>query len=74
MEKSFVQSVLSTKKQRQAFYYFRGIVSLLCAVAVFKMAPEEWSIILAGAGLVVSYLTVAPVIAFIICLAEQMFS
>lgn len=70
---SFVQSVLSSKKRRQAFFYFRNIISLMCAVAIFKIAPGEWSIILAAAGLVLSYFTIAPVIYFLICLAEHIF-
>lgn len=70
----FIKSVLSTKKQRQSFFYFRNLTALACALVTFKYIGGSIGLGLAVVALVVGYMTVAPVVAFIICLLEQMLS
>lgn len=79
MSNGFIRSVLSTQKQRQRFFWFRNVISMGCAYGAFQffvttgMAQElVWGA--AFAALVISYFTLAPVVAFIICFIEQMLS
>lgn len=74
MLKSFTRSVLSTKTQRQRFFYFRNITAFLCGIAVFTFVGGTAGYILAVVAFLLSYITVAPIVAFIICLAEQLLS
>ncbi len=74
MVKGFVKSVLSTKKQRQAFFYFRNLIALACALVSFKYIGGSIGLGVGVVVLVVGYMTIAPVVAFIICLLEQMLS
>lgn len=70
----FVQSVLSTTRQRQRYYWVRNFVSLFCAVGTFQIVGGDFGWILALVGLIGGYFTVAPVIAFLVCLFEKMHS
>jgi hypothetical protein len=72
MSKSFVQSVLSTQKQRQRFYWIRNFVALCCAAGAFKLVGGSLGAIAAAGALLGGYFTVAPLIAFAVCLFEQM--
>lgn len=74
MARGFVQSVLSTKKQRQAFFYFRNLIAFACALVTFKFVNGSLGLGLAVVTLILSYMTIAPVVAFVICLFEQMLS
>ncbi len=77
-EKGFVDSILSTKKQRQRFIYFRGLSSVVLGIAAYAEAANKMNDLLAiGLGilvLIVSYKTVSRAIAFLICLIEGMYS
>jgi hypothetical protein len=70
--KGYIRSVLSTKTQRQRFFYVRNLIAFLCAVATFQFFGGAIGGGLAAVALLLSYITVAPVIAFIICLIEQL--
>lgn len=74
MANGFVQSVLSTKKQRQTFFYFRNLVAFICALVTFKFVGGSIGLGVAVVALVLGYITIAPIVAFIICLIEQMLS
>lgn len=74
MSRGFIQSVLSTQKQRQRFYWVRNMISFFCGVATFYEIGGVLGGLLALAALVVAYFTIAPVLAFIACLFEQMYS
>lgn len=79
MSNGFIRSVLSTQKQRQRFFWFRNVISMLCAYGVFQFfantgVAQELVWAAALAALVISYFTLAPVVAFIICFIEQMLS
>lgn len=74
MRTGFIHSVLSTPRQRQRFYWVRNIASLFCAVAAFQVVGGDYGWMLAFGALIVGYFTVAPVVAFIVCLFEQMHS
>jgi hypothetical protein len=74
MKKGFVASVLSTPKQRQRFIWGRNMVALICAVGVYHTIGGALGVGLGVVALIGSYFTVAPVIAFIACLFEQMYS
>jgi hypothetical protein len=73
----FIKSVTSTRKSRQRFYYFRNLTSAICAIVVFQYLSGAsiglyLSIAGAIAGFAIGYMTIAPIVAFIICLIEQM--
>jgi len=74
MRRSFVQSVLSSQKQRQRYYYFKNITAGLCGIATFVGLGGVFGIALGVAATVLAYFTVAPIVAFLICLFEQMAS
>ena len=74
MRNSFVRSVLSTPKQRQRFFYFRNGTALISGVLVFTSVTGTLGAILGVLAVPVAYLTIAPIVAFVICLVEQMLS
>ncbi|WP_296246270.1 hypothetical protein [uncultured Stenotrophomonas sp.] len=71
---SFVQGVLSSRKQRQRFFYFRSFITIGCGIAAFKLFDGDIALLVGLGGLVVGYFTVAPVVAFLICFFEQLLS
>lgn len=78
MRKSFVYSVLSTQKNRQRYFYFKNTIAAVCGIAAYVKISSLFGSAL-GVGVAViaailAYLTVAPVIAFLICLFEQIAS
>jgi hypothetical protein len=74
MKKGFIASVLSTHKQRQRFIWARNMVSFVCAAMAWHFIGGGLGLGLAGITLIGAYFTVAPVVAFIACLIEQMCS
>lgn len=74
MKKGFVANVLSTPKQRQRFFWGRNMVSLLFAAGAYHSIGGALGVGLGVVTLIGAYFTVAPMIAFIACLIEQMFS
>lgn len=72
MAYGFIRSVLSTKKRRQTFFYFRNLIALVCAGVTYKFVGGSIGLGVAAIALVLGYMTIAPVIAFLICLIEQM--
>ncbi|MCQ8103459.1 hypothetical protein NP590_05005 [Methylomonas sp. SURF-2] len=72
MSKGFICSVLSTQRQRQRFYWIRNFVALFCAAGTFKVVGGTLGGIVAIGALLGGYFTIAPVIAFLVCLFEQM--
>lgn len=84
MSNGFIRSVLSTQKQRQRFFWFRNVISLLCPLGVLHLFKDgyipipsslDWLIwVLAFASIFIGYLTIAPIIAFAVCFLEHLFS
>jgi len=75
MKRGFIASVLSTQKQRQRFIWARNMISLGCAVWAYQaIGGGGVGAAIAVAALVAAYLTVAPILAFVACLIEQMYS
>lgn len=72
--RTFIESILSTQKQRQRFYYFRNLTALCCAVGGFHFAAQHFAWAAAIVGLFAGYLIIGPVVAFLVCLIEQMYS
>jgi uncharacterized membrane protein len=70
MANGFVRGVLSTRKQRQSFLYIRVIVSVACAGFAYTYFGGIIGTIAAIILLFLSYLTVAPIIAFTLCFFE----
>jgi hypothetical protein len=78
MKRTFAQSVLSTQKRRQSFYYCRNFIAAGCGLfAYMKLSVSLGMIIGSVIGfvtMIVAYLTIAPAIALLLCLLEQMLS
>jgi len=66
--------VLSTQKQRQRYYYFRNLISGISGVAAFASIGGVLGIPLGIVAAILAYFSLAPIIAFFICLFEQMAS
>jgi hypothetical protein len=76
--KSFKNGVLSSPKQKQRYFYFKHLISGLCGIIAYThfsagLGVTAALIISVGAALL-AFLTIAPVVAFLICLFEQMAS
>ena len=71
---SIRQSILSTPKQRKRFFWARNMTTLFVGAAVFYWLPEPWGMILVLPAVVIGYLTIAPVVALILCFIEEMMS
>ena len=74
---SFVKSVLSTKKLRQSFYRIRNFISIVCGIAAMSLAHERFgpdgaNMAIGVVAIFIAYLTIAPLIALILCFLEQM--
>jgi hypothetical protein len=67
------QSILSTPKQRKRFFWVRNMATLFSGGAIYQL-PEPFGIWLCVPGAILTYFTVAPVIALIVCFIEEMFS
>lgn len=74
MKTGFIQSVLSTRKQRQRFCWVRNMAAFICAALVFHEFGDTLGGVLVALTLVLSYFTIAPIIAVAACLFEQMWS
>jgi len=78
MKRTFVQGVLSTPKRRQSYFYFRNLIAGGCGIAVYVKTSTLLGMYMAGGigfiAAVAAFFTIAPVIAFLICLFEQMAS
>jgi hypothetical protein len=74
MLKSLVGSVLSSTKQRQRFIWFRLVISLVAAFWVSAYFSGLVALGLGVAAFPIAYMTVAPVLAFSICLVEGILS
>ena len=72
------QSITSTRKGRALYYKVKNLVSfVLGGIAFMLVAKTSSSVIALTAGIVVfllAFFTVAPVIAYVISLLEQIFS
>jgi hypothetical protein len=74
MFQSFVNDVLSSRKQRERFSWFRVMITLVAALLTGSQFSDMLAI---GVGIItlpIAYMTVAPVLAFVVCLIEGMFS
>lgn len=71
---SFIGSVLSTRKQRQRFYWARNVISFACAALAFHAIGGTLGLVVAVGALCGAYFTVAPVLAFLMCLVEHLYS
>lgn len=74
MAKGFVASILSTQKRRQQFYYVRNITSLFSGIAFGQYIGGGIGFFFGVIAIVVAYMTIAPIIALLVCLIEQMYS
>ncbi|WP_157385930.1 hypothetical protein [Methylosarcina fibrata] len=78
MKRTFAQSVLSTQKRRQSYFYCRNLIAGGCGLfAYVKLSASLGMTIGAIVGftaMIASYLTIAPLIALLLCLFEQMLS
>jgi hypothetical protein len=74
MLRSFVNDVLSSRKQRQRFSWLRIMISFATAFVVGSQFSDALAIALGLLTLPIAYITVAPVLAFTICLLEGMLS
>ncbi len=78
MRRTFVNSVLSTHKRRQGYFYVRNLVAGGCGFAVYtKLVVTLGTTMAVAAGIATTigaYFTVAPIIALLACLIEQMSS
>ncbi|RYH62358.1 MAG: hypothetical protein EON54_09470 [Alcaligenaceae bacterium] len=72
--KTFVWSVLSARGQQQRYYWARNIISLGCGAWAFHALGGGLGFAIALAAMVLAQFTVSPVVAFVLCLIEQMCS
>lgn len=72
--KTFVESVLSTRQQHQRYYWARNVISLGCGAWTFHALGGGIGIASGLAAMVIAHFTVSPVVAFVLCLIEQMCS
>ena len=70
----FVRSVLTTPKQRIRFFWIRSILAGASGFYAAQFVPGALGVALGFAAAAVSFYTVAPVIALVICFVEQMLS
>ena len=73
----FVESILSTKKQRQIFSYARNLSSIFIGFAAYKYSLPiigDFAIIILIASIIISYKTISIPIALTLCFLEQLFS
>jgi hypothetical protein len=68
------QSILSTPKQRRRFFWVRNMATFFIGLAVFYKLPDPWGMILVLPAALLTYFTVAPVVALIVCFVEEMMS
>jgi hypothetical protein len=69
-----VKSVTSTAKDRRRYFYFKNLVSVLVAAFVFVNIGGFIGGGLAIVAALISNFTISPVVAFLICLCEQILS
>lgn len=74
MLKSFVRGVLSSQKQRQRYYYFKNGIAFVSGLFIFVQLGGVIGFALGIVGAFIAIFTIAPIIAFLICLIEQMAS
>lgn len=72
--KTFVDSVLSTRRQQQRYYWARNMISLGCGAWAFHALVGGMGIAIGFSVIVIAHFTVSPVVAFVLCLIEQMCS
>jgi hypothetical protein len=66
-----IKSVTSTRKERQRYFYFKNLVSVIVAVLVFVNVGGLPGAVLAIIAALISNFTISPIVAFLICLCEQ---
>ena len=74
MFRSFINDVLSSRKQRQRFSWFRVMITFVVAFLAGSQFNDTLAIGIGIIALPIAYMTVAPVLAFLICLVEGMLS
>lgn len=72
MGTGFISNVLSSKKQRKRFFWFRNVISVFFAFLAYQEVGGTLGWLALALALIVSYFTVAPTIAFVICFIEEM--
>ncbi|MEI6336869.1 MAG: hypothetical protein WCS87_20105 [Methylococcaceae bacterium] len=70
MANSFVRGVLSTKRKRQNFFNIRMLVTFACAGAAYNFFGGTVGVVAGFVAIFISYMTVAPIVAFTLCLLE----
>lgn len=74
---SIFKDSIRTPKQRARYFWAKRIAALGCAIASASYAGPylgQWSLLVGLAALVLSYVTIAPVVAAIVCLLEEIAS
>lgn len=69
--KTLVKSVTSTAKERQRYFYCKNLTSVLIGIFVFANLEGLLGIGLGIAASLISNFTISPIVAFVICLFEQ---
>ena len=76
--KGFVDSILSSRKQRRRFFYFRIYLIPFITASIYVQAQhyvdKDTALILGIISLPFVYKLISPAIAFMICFIEEMFS
>lgn len=70
----FVTSILSTPKQRARFFWIRSVVAGASGFYAGQFVAGEIGIVLGFAVAALSFYTLAPVVALVLCFIEQMLS
>lgn len=69
-----MESVLSTRQQQQRYYWARNMISLGCGAWAFYSLVGGMGTAIGLAAMVIAHFTVSPVVAFVLCLIEQLCS
>ena len=70
----FVQSVLGTPKQRSRFFWVRSVVAAASGFYAGHLVTGTVGVAVGFAVAALSFYTLAPVVALVVCFVEQMLS
>ncbi|MEY3787841.1 MAG: hypothetical protein RIQ94_2597 [Pseudomonadota bacterium] len=73
------KDVIRTKEQKSRYVWGKMVTALFCGGAAFKYVTPyvvpfigDWAIAVGVIGFFLAYVTVAPIIAFLLCLLEEL--
>jgi hypothetical protein len=73
MARTFVNSVLSTRKQLQRYDWARNVISFICAAPAFHAVGGVLGAVVALAALVLAHFTISPIVALFFALSNRCF-